>query len=108
MKTFAKFLVLALIVGLVFYGLDAFAQSSDHKNVFSYAADILMKTFKNVRMVVYVLGAFGLIGIAVGGILGMLIATPLCSLIYTLFGKEVNDRLKKNKIAIKVDKKEKA
>ena len=48
------------------------------------------------------------VGATVGGILGMLIATPLCSLIYTLFGKEVNDRLKKNKIAIKVDKKEKA
>ena len=45
------------------------------------------------------------VGATVGGILGMLIATPLCSLLYTLIGEEVNDRLKNNKIAIKVKEK---
>ena len=34
------------------------------------------------------------VGGSIGGILGMLIATPLCSLLYALFTKMVNDRLK--------------
>ena len=45
------------------------------------------------------------VGASVGGVLGMLIATPLCSLIYTLLGETVNERLKNNKIAIKVKEK---
>lgn len=42
------------------------------------------------------------VGGSIGGILGMLIATPLCSLLYALFTKMVNDRLKSNKIVTKV------
>ena len=45
------------------------------------------------------------VGGSIGGILGMLIATPLCSLLYALFTKMVNDRLKSNKIVIKVKEK---
>ena len=45
------------------------------------------------------------VGATVWGILGMLVATPLCSLIYTLLGEEVNAKLKKNKIAINVKQK---
>lgn len=45
------------------------------------------------------------IGGSIGGILGMLIATPLCSLLYALFTKMVNDRLKSNKIVTKVKEK---
>ncbi len=45
------------------------------------------------------------VGGSVGGILGMLIATPLCSLLYALFTKTVNDRLKNNKIVTKVKEK---
>ena len=45
------------------------------------------------------------VGASLWGILGMLIATPLCSLIYTLLGEAVNDRLKNNKITIKVKEK---
>ena len=44
-------------------------------------------------------------GGSIGGILGMLIATPLCSLLYALFTKMVNDRLKSNKIVTKVKEK---
>ena len=42
---------------------------------------------------------------SIGGILCMLIATPLCSLLYALFTKMVNDRLKSNKIVTKVKEK---
>ena len=45
------------------------------------------------------------VGDSIGGILGMLIATPLCSLLYALFTKMVNDRLKSNKIVTKVKEK---
>lgn len=45
------------------------------------------------------------IGASVGGILGMLIATPLCSLIYILLRQAVNDRINSNKIVNRVKEK---
>ncbi len=45
------------------------------------------------------------VGARIYGILGMLIATPLCSILYILFSKTVNEKVKKNKIAIKVEEK---
>lgn len=72
MKSLLKCLVIALIVGLVFYGLDAFAAqgSSGSNDVWKKAFNTLVRVFKNVRVLVYVIGAFGLIGIAIGGIVG--------------------------------------
>ena len=66
MKSLLKYAAFAMVVGVLLLGFDALAVDS----VFNTAANVLSTTFKNVRMVVYVLGAFGLIGIAVGGILG--------------------------------------
>ncbi len=45
------------------------------------------------------------VGASVAGILGMLIATPLCSLLYALFSEEVNARIRENKIVSKVEEK---
>lgn len=45
------------------------------------------------------------VGGSIGGILGMLIATPLCSLLYALFTDAVNDRLKNKKIVTNVKEK---
>lgn len=45
------------------------------------------------------------VGGSIGGILGMLIATPLCSLLYALFTRMINDRIKSNKIVTKVKEK---
>lgn len=45
------------------------------------------------------------VGASVGGILGMLIATPLCSLLYSLFTGVVNDRIKSKRIVKKVREK---
>ena len=73
MKNLLKYFVVALAVGLVFYGLDAFAAggtNTESTNVFQKAIDTLVTVFLNVRKVVYVIGAFGLIGIAIGGIVG--------------------------------------
>lgn len=45
------------------------------------------------------------IGASVAGIFGMLVATPLFSIFYSIASKMVNDRLKENKVAIKVEEK---
>ena len=45
------------------------------------------------------------IGASVSGIWGMLVATPLISVLYSIFSKIINDRINKNKVAIKVDEK---
>ena len=66
MKSLLKYMALALVVGLVFYGFDAAA----NENVFTKAINTLAVVFSNVRKVVYIIGAFGLIGIAIGGIVG--------------------------------------
>ena len=66
MKTLLKCLGLALIAGLVFYGFDAAAAD----NPFTKALNVLAVTFVNVRKIVYIIGAFGLIGVAIGGIVG--------------------------------------
>ena len=68
MKSLLKYMVFALVAGLLLYGFDALA--GNNEGAFKTAANIMGTTFKNVRMIVYILGAFGLIGIAVGGIMG--------------------------------------
>lgn len=45
------------------------------------------------------------IGASVAGIWGMFVATPLFSVLYSIFSKIVNDRINKNKVAIKMDEK---
>ena len=45
------------------------------------------------------------VGASVGGILGLLIATPLCSLLYSFLTQIVNDRIRRNKIVSKVEEK---
>ena len=66
MKSVLKYLAFALVVGVLLYGFDAAAA----EDAFSRAIGTLGKVFKNVRVIVYVLGAFGLIAIAIGGIVG--------------------------------------
>ncbi len=46
------------------------------------------------------------VGASVAGIWGMLIATPLFSVLYSIFSKMVNDKIKSNKVAIKVEEKD--
>ena len=72
MKSLLKYAAFALMVGVLLFGFEALAEgeSGGSDGVFGHAANLLSSTFRNVRMIVYVVGAFGLIGIAVGGILG--------------------------------------
>ena len=66
MKSLLKMAVFALVMGVMLYGFDALAA----EDVFTRALRALGTVFRNVRVIVYVLGAFGLIGIAVMFILG--------------------------------------
>ena len=45
------------------------------------------------------------VGASIAGIWGMLLATPLFSIIYMLFTKTVNAKLRKDRIAVKVEEK---
>ena len=61
-----KYLTVALVAGLVFYGLDAAAADG----LFDRAIKVFGEVFQSVRTIVYILGAFGLIAIAIAGIMG--------------------------------------
>lgn len=45
------------------------------------------------------------VGAGLGGIIGMFIATPLCSILYSIISQTVNYKLRKNKIVEKVEEK---
>ena len=48
------------------------------------------------------------VGASVGGILGMLLSVPICSILYSILRTNVNDRIdQKNKKQIIVNQKEK-
>ena len=68
-KFFGQILFLALIGGLFISGA-AWAETNQGGEIFNSAYEKLMATFKNVRPIVYALSGFGLIGVAVGGIMG--------------------------------------
>ena len=67
MKSLLKCLAIALVMGVLFYGFDAAAAGND---IFTRAFNTLANVFKNVRVIVYILGAFGLIGLAIAFIFG--------------------------------------
>ena len=71
MKSFIKLAVFALVVGIMLFGFDA-AAVPGNGNIFTNTFSVLGNVFKNVRVIVYIIGAFGLIGIAVMAILGKL------------------------------------
>ncbi|MGN0919234.1 MAG: TrbC/VirB2 family protein [Alphaproteobacteria bacterium] len=77
MKSLLKYAAFAMMAGVLLFGFDALAQNN---NAFSHAANLLQTTFKNVRMIVYIVGAFGLIAIAIGGILGKIAFSKLAYL----------------------------
>ena len=67
LKKIGKFaLMLALVVGFCWAGEAAAG------NVFGTAAGKLVAVFKNVRTIVFILGAFALVGFAVAAIMGNL------------------------------------
>jgi len=74
MKTLLKYAAFALLAGILLYGLNALAAGggSNSGKLFDTIRKIMTTTFKNVRTVVYIFGAFALIVIAVGAIMGKL------------------------------------
>ena len=65
MTKLLKYMTLALVAGILLYGFGAAAD-----DIFSQAFKVTATVFKNVRFIVYIIGGFGLIGLAVAAILG--------------------------------------
>ena len=60
-----KYMTLALVVGILLYGFGAAAE-----DIFERAFKVTATVFKNVRFIVYIIGGFGLVSLAVAAILG--------------------------------------
>lgn len=78
MNKFLKYLSFFAIVALVFVATDAFAQNANEEtnvlgsssDVFGTVLDKMVRTFQNVRSVIFVVGGFGLVGLAFAAIFG--------------------------------------
>lgn len=73
MNNFFKFLSFFAIIALTFLATDAFA-AADHlgsgDDVFKTVLERMVTTFQNVRSVIFVVGGFGLVGLAFAAIFG--------------------------------------
>lgn len=83
MNKFVKYLSFFAIVALAFVATDAFA-ASDHlgsgDDVFKTVLERMVTTFQNVRSVIFVVGGFGLVGLAFAAIFGKVKWTWLAAL----------------------------
>ena len=76
MNKFLKYLSFFAIVALTFVATDAFAGNANPaplgggENVFTTVLDRMLVTFQNVRAVIFVVGGFGLVGLAFAAIFG--------------------------------------
>lgn len=73
MNKFLKFLSFFTVVALTFVATSAFADNnlaSSNSNVFNTVLERMVDTFKNVRAVIFVVGGFGLVGLAFAAIFG--------------------------------------
>ena len=66
MTKLLKYMTFAVVVGILLYGFGAAAAD----DIFQKAFNVTATVFKNVRFIVYIIGGFGLIGLAVAAILG--------------------------------------
>ncbi|MBQ9738788.1 MAG: TrbC/VirB2 family protein [Alphaproteobacteria bacterium] len=82
MNKFLKYLSFFAIVALAFVATDAFATNTSSNandttqvlgssnDVFKTVLDRMVRTFQNVRSVIFVVGGFGLVGLAFAAIFG--------------------------------------
>ena len=78
MNKFLKYLSFFAIVALAFVATDAFASNAtqttqtlgENGDVFGTVLSRMVKTFQNVRSVIFVVGGFGLVGLAFAAIFG--------------------------------------
>lgn len=74
MNTFVKYLSFFAIVSIAFLATDALAQGVSNglgsKDAFSIVLTRMVTTFRNVRSVIFVVGGFGLVGLAFAAIFG--------------------------------------
>jgi hypothetical protein len=77
MNKFMKYFAFFAIVALAFVATDAFANNGTGGNVLGGTNDVfgtilsrMVTTFQNVRAVIFVVGGFGLVGLAFAAIFG--------------------------------------
>ena len=72
MNKFMKYLSFFAIVALAFVATDAFAENGlgTGEHVFKTVLERMVTTFQNVRSVIFVIGGFGLVGLAFAAIFG--------------------------------------
>lgn len=73
MNTFVKYLSLFAIVSIAFLATDALASGTSSlgsEDAFSIILTRMVTTFRNVRSVIFVVGGFGLVGLAFAAIFG--------------------------------------
>ena len=72
MNKFMKYLSFFAIVALAFVATDAFAAGGlgSGEHVFKTVLERMVTTFQNVRSVIFVIGGFGLVGLAFAAIFG--------------------------------------
>lgn len=71
MNKFMKCLSYFAVVALAFVATDAFAEASrSGSNIFDLVLQRMTTTFQNVRSVIFIVGGFGLVGLAFAAIFG--------------------------------------
>ena len=68
MKKYTKALLMIALFGIVLMATSAFAE----EGLFGQAQSTLAQVFKNVRIIVFILGGFALVGFAIAAIFGKL------------------------------------
>ncbi len=72
MKKYTKALLMVALIGIVAMATAAFAQGAGNSSLFGTAQTTLASVFKNVRIIVFILGGFALVGFAIAAIFGKL------------------------------------
>lgn len=71
MTKFMKYLSFFAVAALAFVATDAFAAAATGgENIFNLVLQRMTTTFQNVRSVIFVVGGFGLVGLAFAAIFG--------------------------------------
>ena len=91
LKSILKTICLMGIMGIFLYSFSLAAETNGVENIFEQAYQTMHTTFEGARSVVYVLSGFGLIGVAIGALMGKLDfvwLASICAALAVLAGAE--------------------
>lgn len=104
MKKMLKYVAFALAIALVFTAGDALA--GNNSNVFATITDRMLRTFRNSRSVIFIVGGFGLIGLGFAAIFGKVnwkwLAALACGLAIVAVAGQVIDYVTQDDVGASV------